>query len=216
MIESDSNQLSLKLIFLGNQSVGKSSILSRFVQDKFEENYNATIGLDYHSKQLIIDKQNIRLVLYDTAGQEKFKSLLKLYIRDSNIVIVVYDITNRESFTNLDYWLEEVKDLKKEKLIIAIVGNKVDKDSERVVKREEGEKYASDNNYLFHEISAKSSDGIKDFFYSKLQEKINQVFFLKEEENNEINNNYLIKELTKRNNILEDNENKSKKRKKCC
>jgi Ras-related protein Rab-6A len=61
MIESDSNQLSLKLIFLGNQNVGKSSILSRFVQDKFEENYNATIGLDYHSKQLIVDKQNIRL-----------------------------------------------------------------------------------------------------------------------------------------------------------
>ena len=84
-----------------------------------------------------------------------------------------------------------------------------------MVKREEGEKYASDNNYLFHEISAKSSDGIKEFFYSKLQETINQVFFLKEENHNELNNN-AVKELTKRNNILESNESKSKKRKKCC
>mgnify|MGYP000432165125 CR=1 FL=1 len=189
MIESDSNQLSLKLIFLGNQNVGKSSILSRFVQDKFEENYNATIGLDYHSKQLIVDKQNIRLVLYDTAGQEKFKSLLKLYIRDSNIVIVVYDITNRESFTNLDYWLEEIKELNKDKLIIAIVGNKLDKEGERVVKTQEGEKYASDNNYLFHEISAKSSEGLNDFFYMKLQEKIGRIFLHRADEQNEIINN---------------------------
>jgi small GTP-binding protein len=216
MIESDSNQLSLKLIFLGNQNVGKSFILSRFVQDKFEENYNATIGLDYHSKQLIVDKQNIRLVLYDTAGQEKFKSLLKLYIRDSNIVIVVYDITNRESFTNLNYWREEIKELNKDKLIIAIVGNKLDKEGERVVKTQEGEKYASDNNYLFHEISAKSSEGINDFFYIKLEEKIGRVFFQSSDEQNEIINNNAVKELTKRNNMLEDTDNKSKKNRKCC
>ena len=83
-----------KIIFLGDQGVGKSSILNRFAQDKFEQNYQATIGLDFHSKNVTIDNVNVRLLLYDTAGQEKFKSLIPMYIRDANIIIVVYDITS--------------------------------------------------------------------------------------------------------------------------
>lgn len=83
-----------KIIFLGDQGVGKSSILNRFAQDKFEQNYQATIGLDFHSKNVTIDNVNVRLLLYDTAGQEKFKSLIPMYIRDANIIVVVYDITS--------------------------------------------------------------------------------------------------------------------------
>ena len=89
-----------KLIFLGDQFVGKSSILNRFYQDKFEEDYQATIGLDFHSKNVNINGNTIRLLLYDTAGQEKFKSLIPMYIRDANIILVVYDITNKDSFTH--------------------------------------------------------------------------------------------------------------------
>jgi len=84
-----------KIIFLGDQGVGKSSILNRFAQDKFEPNYQATIGLDFHSKNITIENTSIRLLLYDTAGQEKFKSLIPMYIRDANIIIVVYDITSK-------------------------------------------------------------------------------------------------------------------------
>ncbi len=82
-----------KIIFLGDQGVGKSAILNRFSHDKFEPNYQATIGLDFHTKNVTIDNVNVRLLLYDTAGQEKFKSLIPIYIRDANIVIIVYDIT---------------------------------------------------------------------------------------------------------------------------
>ncbi len=89
-----------KIIFLGDQGVGKSSILNRFAQDKFEQNYQATIGLDFHSKNVSIDNINVRLLLYDTAGQEKFKSLIPMYIRDANIIVVVYDITSNNSSTN--------------------------------------------------------------------------------------------------------------------
>lgn len=96
MTAPDNHQISLKLIFLGNQSVGKSSILNRFAQDKFEEGYQATIGLDYHSKYINVDKHTIKLVLYDTAGQEKFRSLLQLYVRDANIILAVYDITCKQ------------------------------------------------------------------------------------------------------------------------
>ena len=81
-----------KVIFLGDPSVGKSSILNRFVLDKFDTNYQATIGLDFQSKNILIDNRNVRLLLYDTAGQEKFRSLIPMYIRDANILIVTYDI----------------------------------------------------------------------------------------------------------------------------
>ena len=93
MINDDS--LKFKIIFLGDQGVGKSSIMNRFVQDRFENNYQATIGLDFHSKNVIIDKQDVRLLLYDTAGQEKFKSLIPMYIRDANVILIVYDITSK-------------------------------------------------------------------------------------------------------------------------
>ncbi len=86
-----------KIIFLGDQGVGKSSILNRFAQDKFEQNYQASICFYFYSKNITIENTIIRLLLYDTAGQEKFKSLIPMYIRDANIiivVIVVYDITS--------------------------------------------------------------------------------------------------------------------------
>jgi Ras-related protein Rab-6A len=115
-----------KIIFLGDQGVGKSSILNRFAQDKFEQNYQATIGLDFHSKNVNICNTSVRLLLYDTAGQEKFKSLIPMYIRDANIIIVVYDITNKDSFAHTTHWLSEVKDLKREDAIFCLVGNKLD------------------------------------------------------------------------------------------
>ena len=93
IIQDDS--LKFKIIFLGDQGVGKSSILNRFASDKFENNYQATIGLDFHSKNVLIEKQDVRLLLYDTAGQEKFKSLIPMYIRDAYEIMIVYNITSK-------------------------------------------------------------------------------------------------------------------------
>ena len=164
-----------KIIFLGDQYVGKSSILNRFYQDKFEEDYQATIGLDFHSKNVDINNTTIRLLLYDTAGQEKFKSLIPMYIRDANIIIVVYDITNKDSFIHTEHWANETKDLKREDAIFVLVGNKTDLEDKRVISRVDGEKFAEDNGLLFFETSAKSGKNVEELFNQCTTEIISRI-----------------------------------------
>jgi len=101
-------------------------VLNRYCQDRFDNTYQATIGLDFHSKNVVINNKNIRLNFYDTAGQEKFKSLIPMYIRDANVIIIVYDISNEESYNNITNWMNDVKDLKRSDAIFALAGNKSD------------------------------------------------------------------------------------------
>ena len=174
-----------KLIFLGDQYVGKSSILNRFYQDKFEADYQATIGLDFHSKNIDINGTPVRLLLYDTAGQEKFKSLIPMYIRDAQIILVVYDITNKESFLHTEHWVNETKDLKKEGAIFALVGNKSDLNDSRQVSKTEAENFANEKGFLFHEVSAKTGEEIEELFKNKIFIEIAKQFNLGDEEGNE-------------------------------
>ena len=171
-----------KIIFLGDQYVGKSSILNRFYQDKFEQDYQATIGLDFHSKNVEIKGTTIRLLLYDTAGQEKFKSLIPMYIRDANIIIVVYDITNKDSFTHTEHWVNETKDLKREDAIFVLVGNKTDLDDTRAVSHKEAEDFASEKGFLFHEVFAKTGEEVQELFTSIIFPEMARKFNIGEEE----------------------------------
>merc|ERR1719444_295794 len=98
-----------KLVFLGEQAVGKTSVITRFMYDTFDNNYQATIGIDFLSKTLYLDDRTVRLQLWDTAGQERSRSLIPSYIRDSSVAVVVYDITNRNSFTNTSKWVDDVR-----------------------------------------------------------------------------------------------------------
>ena len=165
-----------KLIFLGDQSVGKSCILNRFMNDTFTEEYQATIGLDFQSKNVQIDGQDIHLLLYDTAGQEKFRSLIPMYTRDANIILLVYDIASKDSFDHLPDWIHDLSNVKFDEVIFALVGNKNDLEEQRQVSKDEGLKFAEENNYIFEEISAKTGDGFSELFYKKLFEKIRIKF----------------------------------------
>ena len=165
-----------KLIFLGDQSVGKSSILNRFLNDTFLEDYQATIGLDFQSKNVQIDNQDIHLLLYDTAGQEKFRSLIPMYTRDANIILLVYDISNKESFNNLSLWLKDLTNINFDEVIFCIVANKIDLNDKRLVTKEEGEKFAEEHDFIFQEISAKTGEGFSELFYKNLFEKIRTKF----------------------------------------
>ena len=160
-----------KLVFLGEQAVGKTSIITRFMYDTFDTTYQATIGIDFLSKTMYLDDRTVRLQLWDTAGQERFRSLIPSYIRDSSVAVVVYDITNKSSFQNCDKWIEDVRAERGNEVVVMLVGNKTDLNDKRQVTSEEGEAKAKKLNVLFIETSAKSNHNIKQMF-RKLAESL--------------------------------------------
>lgn len=160
-----------KLVFLGEQAVGKTSIITRFMYDTFDSNYQSTIGIDFLSKTLYLEDGPVRLQLWDTAGQERFRSLIPSYIRDSAAAIVVYDITNRQSFENTTKWIQDIINERGQEVLIALVGNKTDLEDARKVTYEEGLQKAQEYNTMFHETSAKAGQNIK-LLFKKVASKL--------------------------------------------
>ena len=218
--------IKLKLIVVGNQGTGKSSILNRFVNETFDENYQATIGLDFHSKNITIHDQDVRLIIYDTAGQEKFRSLIPMYIREAQIILFIYDISDKDSFDSIPKWIQQVNDVINKEVVFVLIGNKIDLESNRKVTFEEGKKLAEKSNYIFQEVSAKTGQNFENLFEVQIFEAVYNKFkkeFDKREEggeeqiNNETNENT---NGTNTKNIVIDNNNNNlkttKKKRKCC
>ncbi|XP_074133633.1 ras-related protein Rab-41 [Sminthopsis crassicaudata] len=153
-----------KMVFLGEQSVGKTSLITRFVYDSFDNNYQATIGIDFLSKTMYLEDRSIRLQLWDTAGQERFRSLIPSYIRDSTVAVIVYDITNINTFYQTTRWIRDVRTERGGDIIIMLVGNKNDLGHKREVSSEEGKQKAKDLNVMFIETSAKTGYNVKQLF----------------------------------------------------
>lgn len=153
-----------KLVFLGDQSVGKTSVIMRFMYDAFDGQYQATIGIDFLSKNVQLEDRTVRLQLWDTAGQERFRSLIPNYIRDSAAAIVVYDVTSRHSFNNTAKWIESIRLERGDDIVLALVGNKSDLSEKREVSTEEGEMRAQELKAIFIEVSARSGQNVKALF----------------------------------------------------
>ncbi|XP_018598767.1 ras-related protein Rab-6A-like isoform X1 [Scleropages formosus] len=153
-----------KLVFLGEQSVGKTSLITRFMYDSFDNTYQATIGIDFLSKTMYLEDRTVRLQLWDTAGQERFRSLIPSYIRDSTIAVVVYDITNLNSFQQTSKWIDDVRTERGSDVIIMLVGNKTDLADKREVSVEAAEKKARELNVMHIETSAKAGYNVKQLF----------------------------------------------------
>ena len=161
-------EISIKLILLGQAAVGKTSIINRYVADTFESEVISSSSMTYTQKRIIINKQKILLNIWDTVGQEKFKSLSKLFFNDTKIVILVYSITNKDTFKNLDYWLKTFQETIGDDVVLGVAGNKSDLFLQQEVEEEEGAKYAEKIGAIFSLISAKDNKLGLDKFIEQL------------------------------------------------
>lgn len=144
--------------------MGKTAIIQRFIFSTFDTTYQATIGIDFLSRSLVLEDRTVRLQLWDTAGQERFRSLIPSYIRDSSVAVIVYDITNRASFLNTSKWIEDVRMERGDNVVVMLVGNKSDLADRRQVTTEEGAEKARQEGALFIETSAKTGTNVKTLF----------------------------------------------------
>lgn len=176
----------IKILTLGDTQVGKSSIVLRYTEDKFDDNQFSTIGIDYKTKYMKMDDSSVKVLIWDTAGQEKFRNIAKQYYKGANGVLLIYDICSRKTFERVEFWLKELKENNRiDELFICLVGNKSDLEDKREISIEEGEKYAIDNNILFLEVSAKSGKGIIDLFKKVIKGALDKVYTKIEKEEGE-------------------------------
>jgi small GTP-binding protein len=151
---------SLKIVVIGESGVGKSCFLLRFVKDTFEEQHPSTLGIEFLSKVVQTENQRVQLQLWDTAGQELFRSVTRGYYRGSSGALVIFDLTNRESFEKIDRWIQDVRSLARPDVILVLLGNKSDLDTQCRVRTEEADAYAKENGIKFFEVSAKTGANV--------------------------------------------------------
>jgi len=167
-VRNTTNESKFKVVFLGEQATGKTSIAKRGLSDTFEESYTATIGIDYYTKNVEIDEQTVRLQIWDTAGQEQFRSLSPAYIRSSVFAVVVYSVDSRDSFDKISHWVSMIRQewpvSQEKKKDIILIGNKSDLAEKRQINIEEGEAKAAEMNCLFLETSAKTGENVNYMF----------------------------------------------------
>ena len=170
----------LKYIIIGDAAVGKSNLLLRFAQNDFKMEYQLTIGVEFGAKNLEIKQKIIRIQIWDTAGQESFRSITRAYYKNSVCAVLVYDITNRDSFEHISSWIEDCLAQSPKTVFMVLVGNKSDLTEQRKVSFEEGHQMAKNNNMLFYETSAKSGQNVDKIFQDSAKEinnKINEGYY---------------------------------------
>ena len=154
-----------KILLLGDDNIGKTSILIRYVYDKDPERPISTIGLDYKLKDVQLNDGKIyRIQIWDTAGQDRFRPIIKNYYKRSHGMVLIYDVTDKNTFENIRNWIKEIKLVASDKVCIILVANKIDAEERRVVTTEEGKKMAEEYNMMFFECSAKTGENVHNAF----------------------------------------------------
>eukprot|EP00457_Paulinella_chromatophora_P003260 gb/GEZN01003267.1/.p2 GENE.gb/GEZN01003267.1/~~gb/GEZN01003267.1/.p2 ORF type:complete len:216 (+),score=22.33 gb/GEZN01003267.1/:1192-1839(+) len=153
-----------KYIIIGDTGVGKSCLLLQFTDKRFQPVHDLTIGVEFGARMISIDNRQVKLQIWDTAGQESFRSITRSYYRGAAGALLVYDITRRETFNHLTRWLEEARQNANQSMCIMLIGNKSDLDHRRQVSKEEGSKFAQENGLIFLETSAKTAANVEEAF----------------------------------------------------
>ena len=199
-----------KLVFIGDSGVGKTCIISRFTQGIFENNVNSTRGASYSNKIIDVNGTPLSLDIWDTAGQETYKSLTKYFYKGAKMALLVYDITRKESFDNIkSFWYDQIKEFGDEGVILGIVGNKCDMYDEEAVPEQEAREYAKSIGAIFQLTSAQNNSGINELFKNIGAKYLDPNTKIEEPEPGQ--NNIII---NAHDHIQKDNE--QKKKKSCC
>ena len=176
MESSNDSDLVFKILLLGDSEVGKSCFLMRYSENVFIENYITTIGLDYKLKTVKLDTgKTIKVQLWDTAGQDKYRTIAKNYYKGSHGILLLYDITKQSSFDNIREWVRDIKEEVNEKAILFLIGNKIDMEDQRKIPKEKGVELAEEFKIPFFEASAKSGENV-DEVYKALYNKICEIY----------------------------------------
>ena len=172
-----SEDIVYKVLLLGDSSVGKTCFLLRYCDKSFQDAHLSTIGLDYRLKSMTLkNKKNIKLQIWDTAGQDRFRAITKNYYKGANGIILIYDVTNLQTFENVKNWITQIREEANKNVVIFLAGNKADLPEEsRAVQKEDGQKMAEEYNIPFQETSAKEGINVNETF-QELVEKIDEVF----------------------------------------
>ena len=207
----DKYDFNFKIIIIGNSGIGKSSITNRGTKNIFYNDFSSTIGFENYSFNIKLNEKIIHLHIWDTCGQEKFRSLIGNFYRQASLAFIVYSVTDRESFEQVDTWIREIKDnTNNPDIKIFLIGNKIDLVNLRVVQTEEGQKYAEENNLdKFVEVSAKSGFNAQNIFIEAAKILYDDyLFYNKDTKISTKNNN--------KNNGVNLNDGNVNRRRKCC
>ena len=182
----------IKIMTLGNLAVGKTNFILKYTDNKFQETHISTVGLDFKIKRMEINKKNYQIVLFDTAGQERYKSIALNVLKDTHGILLMYDITSKTTFESIPDWINNIKDLKGVDFPLILVGNKIDLEEKRKVNIEEGQKLASENKILFFETSNKTGINIQEAGLALIKKIIDK----REKEKHELNNSNISLQLS--------------------
>jgi len=204
----------LKFVIIGDSGVGKSNILLRYMNNTFSEDFKATVGVEFGAKNLEINNKIYRIQIWDTAGQENFRSIARAYYKNSVCACIVYDISNRKSFDSIQSWIDDCTKQTPKSILLLLIGNKNDLNNKREVQYEEGAEFARKKNMIFLETSAKTGENVNDIFDLSVKQIDKNIMENKYDLNNE--NCGIRKGLKTESFVLSVKESKKKKKKKCC
>ena len=180
------NFTQFKLLTLGNSNVGKTSFILKYTEDTFTTNTSTTIGIDYKDKyEILKNNQKVKIAIYDTNGQERFKSLSLNYLKKADGILLFYDITDKESFDSIKEWMQSIYEIKDNNFPIVLIGNKIDLEDKRKVTKEEGESESLKYNIKFYETSCKDNINIKESILFLIYKILGNIQEEKDKEKNE-------------------------------